>query len=361
MTKTKDTAGAGLALVPANVRYWSTVAPRVRTQLARWEHAAAVIPDPKLRALALGKLGDERFNSEVAATLATLAPRRHRACVIEAIVALQVLYDYLDVLSEQPMADPERDGRRLFAALIDAVSVPAEGTRKSFELSQNNDGGYLEKLSRAVSLAMAQLPATAAIAKVARGAAERCAEAQILNHQTSRSGIEQARRWATLQASGTGLGWQEYLAGATASVLAIHALIAAAADGHTTPSDAEALDATYLSISALTMLDSLVDQEEDIAAGQLGYLHYYERPELMAARLQSVARDTVAHARGLPNGAHHIMTLVGVVAYYTSAPAANTELARPLTAPLRRELAPLITPTLALMRGWRLAKRVRHA
>jgi hypothetical protein len=216
-------------------------------------------------------------------------------------------------------------------------------------------------LSRAISLAMPRLPAAVAVAEVARQAAQRCAEAQILNHNASRSGTAEARRWATLHAAGTNLGWQEYLAGATASVLTIAALIAAAADPATTRADAEDLDALYLSIGALSMLDSVVDRGEDIAAGQLGYLQYYDSPELMATRLATVAANAVLRARRAPNGPHHIVTLTGVVAYYASAPAACSDFARPLTAPVRRALRPLITPTLALMHGWRAAKRVRHA
>jgi tetraprenyl-beta-curcumene synthase len=357
-------ARSGAALVLANVRYWSTVAPLVRAQLARWEQAARRIPDPALRALALGKLRDERFNVLLAATLATLAPSSRRAGVVEAIVALQVLYDYVDVVSEQPMADPERDGRRLFAALIDAVSVPADGTRKSFELPPQNDGGYLERLSRTVCLAFARLPGAAAVAAVARGAAERCGEAQILHHQASRSGshsgIAELRDWATPRAAGTALGWQELLAGSTASVLAMHAMIAAAADPDTSRADAEEIDALYLSIGALTMLDSLVDREEDIATGQLSYVDLYDSPEAMASGLARVARDGVTRARGLGNGPHHIVTLAGVVAYYASAPAASEALARPVISRVRRELRPLITPTLALMRAWRLAKRAHN-
>jgi tetraprenyl-beta-curcumene synthase len=356
---------AGLALVLANVRYWSTVAPLVRRELTRWEQAARSIPDPALRALALGKLRDERFNAQVAATLATLAPRSRRSDVVEAIVALQVLYDYVDVLSEQSMADPVRDGPRLFAALIDAVSVPVDSASKSFELPPQNDGGYLERLSRTVMLAMGQLPGAPAVAAVARGAAERCGEAQILHHEASRSGshseIAKLRDWATPRAAGTALGWQELLAGSTASVLAMHALIAAAADPGRTHADAEAIDALYLSIGALSMLDSLVDREEDIATGQLSYVELYDGPEAMANRLAKVARDGVTRARGVPNGAHHAMTLVGVVGYYASAPVANDDvLARPVIARVKRELAPLITPTLALMRAWRLAKRMRQ-
>jgi hypothetical protein len=54
------------------------------------------------------------------------------------------------------------------------------------------------------------------------------------------------------------------------------------------------------------------------------------------------------------------MTLVGVVAYYTSAPGAKSAFAAPIVARLQCELSPLISPTLALMRAWRLAKRVRN-
>jgi tetraprenyl-beta-curcumene synthase len=360
-----SSARAGSALVLANVRYWSTVAPLVRSQLARWEQAAGAISDPELRVLALGKLRDEHFNAQVAATLATLSPRAQRARVVEAIVALQILYDYLDVLSEQPAADPKRDGQRLFAHLIDAVSVGPAVTRKSFELSPNNDDRYLERLSRAVGATFARLPAAAAVAEVAQEAAERCAQAQILHHEASRLGprlgISDLRDWATPRATGTGLGWQELLAGSTASVLAIHALIAAAADPGTTSEDAVELDRTYLSIGALSMLDSLVDRAQDIATGQLSYVDLYDGPETMASGLANAARDGIARARGLPNGAHHAMTLVGVVGYYASAPTADDDaFARPAIARVKRELQPLITPTLALMRAWRLAKRARR-
>jgi hypothetical protein len=143
-------------------------------------------------------------------------------------------------------------------------------------------------------------------------------------------------------------------------VLAIHALIAAAAVPGTTPEEAARIDAAYLSIGALTMLDSLIDHRDDLAAGQLGFVHYHDDDrELLARRLATVARDAADRARTLPDAGHHVMTLVGVVAYYASAPAASGELARPVTASLRGELRPLIAPMLAIMRAWRLAKRAR--
>jgi hypothetical protein len=49
--------------------------------------------------------------------------------------------------------------------------------------------------------------------------------------------------------------------------------------------------------------------------------------------------------------------LTGVTAYYLSAPGAENEHARPTAVRLRRELRPLITPTLAVMRTWRGIRR----
>jgi hypothetical protein len=354
-------ARAGIALLLANARYWSTVAPLVRAQLSRWERRSETISDPQLRTLAIGKLRGERFNVQSAATLATLAPRAHRAGATRAIVALHVMYDYLDMLTEQPLADPTRGGRRLFTALLDALTLDEEPGGDYYRYyPQADDGGYLGELVQAARLELAALPAAAAVAAVAGESAGRCAEAQVLGHAATRAGTDELELWARREATDTGLGWPEYLAGAAASVLAVHALVAAAADARTTPRDAAEIDAAYLSIGALSMLDSLIDRDADIATGELGYARFYESPEAMATALLRVARDATRQARLLPRAAHHVMTLVGVVAYYASAPAAKSAFAQPVTARLIPELRPLITPTLALMRTWRLAKRVRR-
>jgi tetraprenyl-beta-curcumene synthase len=358
---------AVLALGVANLRYWTTVAPPLRAQLRCWDRCARTIPDEPLRALAGSKLHEERFNVELAATLATLAPRARRAATIRAIVALQVMYDYLDLLTEQPQVDPVQDGPRLFEAFTGALGSAeqivdsGQGTVDCYgEGSGADDGGYLRDLAGTVELAVTELPAWRAVAATAARSAERCAQAQVLSHAAARSDAAELERWARRQADGTTLRWPEYLAGATGSVLAMHALIAAAADPNTTERDAQVLDAVYLSICALTMLDSLVDREQDLATGELGYIQGYGSAELMAQGLATLARAAARGAAALPNGAHHIMTLVGVAAYYGSAPTAASPFARPIMRRVHRELRPLIVPTLAVMRAWRLAKRARR-
>jgi tetraprenyl-beta-curcumene synthase len=354
---------AGLALAAANARYWTGVWPHVRAELRRWESRARLIEDDELRALALEKLHTEAFNAEVAATLATVAPRARRKQVVAAIVALELLFDYLDGLTEIPSDEPLRDAGSLFDALTDALDPAAGAGAHNYyrHRAEGADGGYIEDLSSAVRTAVAALPAAGAIEDAARRSAALCAQAQIHIHAAPSRGEAQLQAWAEREAEGTGLGWRELAAGGASSVLAVHALIAAAADPRTTRGQAAEIEATYLSICVLiTVLDSLVDHDEDLRAGAPGFVRLYEDRDALAATLAAIGARATAQAARLRHGAHHVMTLAGVVAYYTSAPTARSEMARPISLRLRHELAPLIYPTLAVMRAWRSAKRARR-
>jgi tetraprenyl-beta-curcumene synthase len=354
-------ARAWLAFALVNLRYWSSVARPVRAQLRRWRVCAEAIEDPVLRKLALQKLSEEGFNAELAAMLATLAPRTQRRWAVEAIVALEVLYDYLDGLTEAPARERPQDGRRLFAAFTDAVAPWRETAGNYYaHHSRSRDCGYMCELVGAARRALARLPANAAVAEVLQRSAQRGAEAQLRIHAAYAAGNGQLERWAKRHASGTSLHWQEFLAGAACSVLAVHALVAAAADRSTTREQAIALDRIYLSISVLpTVLDSVVDYESDLRAGCPGYVRHYEDRTMLSRRLAGVIADVLARARGTPNGAHHVMTMTGVVAYYLSAPTAASAFARPVAEHARRQLRPLIAPMLAMLRSWRALKRWR--
>lgn len=351
----------GVALLVANLRYWRYVAPEVRRELTRWSSRAAQIDDRHLRELAIEKLQGEHFNAEVAATLATLVPSAHRSRTIEAIVAFEVLYDYLDGLTERPADDPLESGQRLYRAFT-CVFDGGVPERTAIERGLFDDGGYLDELSATASEAIAALPGKSVVSHAGRRAAERCAIGQVRVHAAAQVGVGQLERWAQHEKTHGAMEWREHIAGAVASVLAVHALIAASAHDSITEEQAEAMDSAYLSISAMsTMLDSLVDYERDVASGDPWLVRLYGGDvALLGDRLVAVARDAVARTRLLPNNAHHMMTLMGVVAYYTSAAEAHSELARPVVARLHRELRPSILPTLAVMRVWRLAKRVRR-
>ncbi len=355
-------AQAHTALLVANIRYWPTIAPLIRAQIERYQQLASTIRDPILQAIALDKLDDQHFHAQVAATLATLAPKAHRKDAVKAIVAIEVMYDYLDGLTEQPTPDPLADGHQLTQAFTDAVSINRPPTGHYYTLhAQSDDHGYLQTLVADARDALARLPSAGAITAVAERCAARFAEAQIRAHAIPQLGSTQLKEWATHQATGTGLGWHEYFAGATSTVLGLHAMIAAAANPRTTPKNAAQIDDLYLYIGVIvTMLDSIIDYEHDMAAtGQPGYTRYYQNTNELLQGLTNATRQTMTRAPTTPNAAHHVMTLTGVVAFYTSAPTATSPSAAAITTHIQHELRPLITPTLLLMRAWRAAKRIR--
>jgi tetraprenyl-beta-curcumene synthase len=354
-------ARAGLALLLVNLRYWSRVAPLARGELERWRQRALTIDDPVLRALALAKLDEEGFNAEAAAMLATLAPRAHRRRTVEAIVAAEVLYDYLDGLTESPATEARGDGERLFTAFTDAVALSALPGGDYYRHHSRSEDVYLGELVASVRLALAGLPASASLTKVLSQSAARGAEAQLRIHAATPSTSEHLRLWAERGAADTPLEWREYLAGAACSVLSVHALIAAASDRDTTYERALELDRIYLLISVLpTILDGVIDHEQDARSGRAGFVQHYDDRGLLTRRLTGVIEDAIRHARGAPDGAHHVMTLVGVIAYYFSAPTAASEFARPVVTLIARQLRPLLAPTMGMMRTWRAAKRLRE-
>jgi tetraprenyl-beta-curcumene synthase len=359
-----------LALAVARVRFRVGVAQLVSGELERWESSARKIVDPALRRLALRKLQEEGFNAKAAAMLATLAPRRNRRGVARAIVALEVLYDYLDGRSEtffgtqrgphpEPApGDPIGDGLRAFGWLTRAVSSPAPVNPQASAAPEAPDGPYLAELSGAISDALGGLPATQRIRGVLQTAAARGAEAQVHAHASRRLGSEQLERWARSGAAGSGLEWREFLAGAAASVLAMHALISAAADPQLTREEAVAIDHAYMPVCALaTLLDGVVDHAHDIASDEDSYIRTYASREELTRALVNVSGDAVRRAGPLKRSAGHVMTLTGVVAYYTTDPGADSEFARPAIAELQAQLGDLLAPAVVLMRRWRQAKR----
>lgn len=341
------------ALLLANVRYWPNVAPLVRSELRAWGQPARQISDRRLRALAAEKLSDEGFNAEVAATLATQSSRPLRPTVVRAIVALELLFDYLDGRTELELRDPIEDGLRLFKAFTHPL---APGPLTS-ELEPEPDRAYLEALGARAHENLFALPSAHIVAPFALAAAERCAQAQTRLHATSTSGDRELQRWAREQAAGSGLAWREYLAGSASSVLAVHALIAAAADPFTTARDAQLIDRAYLAIgSVITILDSLVDQRSDTARGEHGFIRLFADERELGERLHTLIAEALERAREAPRANHHVMTLAGSVAFYTTHQGARDPRVRRLSAAVRSDLSPTIWPAVAVMRAWRVAK-----
>jgi len=319
------------AVAPATLwRYGATVLPCARRELRRWARRARSIPDPALRAHACATMREEDGNAEGAALLALAAPRARRAGVVRLLVAVQVLYDYLDTLSEQPTADPLAASRLLHGALRAALAgAPAADWYRGY--GWGDDGGYLGALVARCRELCAPLPARALVAPGVRRALERASEGQSRNHAAMLGALPTAALagWAgALPTGGAPLRWWE-LAAAAGSSLALHALLAAAADPRLTAAAAARLEAAYWPwVCALnTLLESAADAPADARSGNHSYVGRYPTRSEAAERIAGVAARAAAAVGRLPDARHHGSVLAAMASFYLEPPGAAADLA----------------------------------
>jgi tetraprenyl-beta-curcumene synthase len=339
------------AFALAALRYWLTVFPRVAFELRHWRRSAARIADPESRRLALDSLA-KRSNMEGAAAFAAFVPWRRRAGVIRALVAFQAIYNYADMLAEQPSDDPAGNARRLHQALLHALDPGGERPACDADAPAPVAGDYLMEMIDACETATWQLPSYGLVATTVCRAAERIVAFQSLS--LDRPGELEA--WATGQGPATaGFAWWE-VAAAAGSSLAVHALIAAAAEPQLQSQEVAAIEAAYFpGIGALhSLLDSLVDEAEDAATGQLRLLDCYPSRRHAAEGLERLMKDALTATRELPGPAHqHLLLLTAMACSYLSAPEASAVGADAVRQAVRASLGP---PAGAMMRVFALRR-----
>lgn len=319
-------------------RYCAIVLPRARRELRGWQRRALAIPDPTLRAHACATLRDEHANAEGAALLALTAPPGRREQVVRLLVAYQVMYDYLDTLTEQPVARPLETSRRLHGALADALGGCAAAPDWYAGYPQVDDGGYLAALVAACVASLDTLPSRAVVAPAVGRAVARAAESQSRNHAAMLGAAkpDALARWAEAQAAPAwAMHWWE-LAAAAASSLAVHALLAAGADPGLTPAAAAQLEAAYWPwiCSLNTLLESVADRDADAVTGNFSYAGRYASPEIAAARLAAIAARAAIAVRTLPHATHHRLVVAAMACFYLSVPDAEADARRRVLAQL---------------------------
>jgi tetraprenyl-beta-curcumene synthase len=313
-------ASAGTFVCVA-ARYWLVVFPCAARELRRWRRRARTIPDPALRELALASLRVKRGNVEGAAAFAILAPRSQRARVVRMLVAWQAAYDYADTLAELPCANPTANGRELHHALLTALSPEAPLRDYYRHSSLSDDGGYLAEMVDTTRDVFAQLPSRRTVEHEALGAAQRIVDYQALNYGTHTA----LANWAVdVAPAGADLHWWE-VAAAGASSLAVLALLTSASEPALAPRAVRLIERAYFPwIGCLhTLLDSLVDVQEDAESGQPSLLAQYRRDGEMVSRMRLLADMSRQSVVGLPQARAHALLLAGMAALYLSAPEAE--------------------------------------
>jgi len=338
------------------MRYLFKVLPPVSWELAQWRCRAAEIPNPRLRQTA-GEALAKRGNIEGAALFATLAPARHRRRALRALVAFQTAYNYLDALSELPSENPITNGDQLHQALLTALHPDAPHLDYYAHNPEREDGGYLTAILDVCRNAVAGLPSYATVAPTARAAAARIVDFQALNLSEEQGGHCGLERWATEETpAASGVAWWE-TAAAAGSSLAVHALIAAAADPHLNAADVADVDRAYFPwIGALhSLLDSLVDRREDQEKEQRSLLGYYACTTAATIELSSLALRARDASESLRSGHAHRVIMTAMCSYYLSAPQCGTSEGRVISAGLTRALGLPLRLAILLFRTKRLA------
>lgn len=282
------------------MRYLTIVQPQARRELARWRRRTHAIQDPELRRRVIHPY-DVDMSAEGAAIFAVLRPSHE--CLVSVLIAYVLLWSYVDVVTER---DPSHDPR-MFRALVDAL-VP--GVRVQ-AYGQPEDGGYLHDLVRACQTGCGALPAWRVVQPVAIDLAEQGSVVQAANHAP-----RAAHPPGTMQLGSDSRGARA----AASSPLAIHALLALAANPRATLEDARATRAAYFpSISALAVLaDHLIDAAEDATLNNHSCLRYYGSGQTLGDELRKLAAEGARAARGLPQGERHLVILAAMVSMFFS-------------------------------------------
>lgn len=298
----------------------------VARELGVWRRRAAQIPDAPLRREALAALGRKRGNTDGAA-LFWVIPKARSLTLLRLLVTYQVMWDFLDSVSETGSVGSYENGVQLHLALVEAVDPHRPISDYYRHHASKDDGGYLRSLVEACRRLSAGLPSFDRVRPVLIREAYR-ANVQAINHDADpelRS--RELRRWAEQEYPGVQpVPWFELTAAAGAGI-SIYALFALAVEPVCTDEAVAAAYGAYFPwASALaTMLDSYVDQREDAASGNHVYIEHYGSPAAAHDGIRRLITQSLRQAGTLPHGERHVLVISCMVAMYLSKSSALNE------------------------------------
>lgn len=343
-----------LAAAAARELAWGLAA--VAREARNWKAQAVEIPDPLLRGDALDSLTRKRGHTDGAALFCTI-PRARSPDLLRLLVAYEIIWDYLDCVNERGASAGQDNGRQLHLALVDALDLTRPISDYYEHHPQKHDGGYLRTLVEVCRESCRKLPSYWTIRPLLAREAFR---AQVLatNHDLDPARRDaDLRRWAADEFPTTSdATWYE-LTGAASASLTVHALLALGAEPECDGLGASRICAAYFPwiSAATTMLDSYVDQVEDLANGDHSYVSHYPTPALANARIGELVERCLLEARSLHEGERHTVIAACMVAMYLSKDSAHTEALCEATTGFVRAGGSLTRLLLPVLRLWRIA------
>ncbi|HEV7615887.1 MAG TPA: DUF2600 family protein [Solirubrobacterales bacterium] len=340
------------ALAAAAARELAWGLPEVGREAERWSRRAAQIPADSIRADALRSFADKRGNMAGAALFTTLPNQRSRE-LLQTLVAFQTIFDFLDDLHERhPTAV---NGQRLYLALIDAL-IPGGPIPDYYALHpESDDAGYLAGLVEDCRERCAALPSFDSVQPLLVREARRAHRALYLNHLPDAAARDrELQRWAEKEFAEQGEWHWFELAAAASGQLAIFALLALAAKPDLEQAEVAATYDAYWPLVPLltTMLDSFVDQAEDVDNGGHQYVSHYGEPGRIDRVAELIEMAALA-VKGLPDGHRHAVIVGSMVSFHLAKESARAPGLAPETKQLLRAGGSLPRALAPILRIWR--------
>jgi tetraprenyl-beta-curcumene synthase len=314
-----------LVLVSAVVRELLWGLPAVAREVRVWRLKAMAIPDAPIREDALGALARKRAHTDGAA-LFWIIPRARNLTLLRMLAAFEIMCDFLDSANEHGAQMGQANGRQLHLALIDALA-PEQPLADYYLLHPwRADGGYLCALVEVCRECCRLLPSYEGVRRLVVQEALR-GQVLAINHDLDpRRRDLDLRAWAAGElAIGREVTWFE-LTGAASAPLTIHALLALGAEPSSSEVDILGAHGAYLPwiSAATTMLDSYVDQIEDVANGDHSYVAHYSSHEVAVQRICRLVRHSLCQAGTLRRPERHVLIVACMVAMYLSKDSARS-------------------------------------
>lgn len=302
-------------------RVYKYVLPGVDKELKELRAIAEAIPDLELRTQALASMEGKKFHCQGGAVYAC-AKLELRHVLIPLIVALQTISDYLDNLCDRSTSLNSEDFRMLHLSMLDAVNPGAPLQDYYRYRSENEDGGYLHHLVSVCQQMASKLPSYESVQPYVSELVSLYSDLQVYKHIRKDMREPQLLAWWDAHKSSyPNLHWNEFAA-ATGSTLGMFMLFVAAAEDGLSPHDAGAIKSIYFPhVCGLhILLDYLIDQEEDLAGGDLNFCNYYDNDHLLVERISMIVIKAREDVRQLPAARFHRLIIEGLLALYLSDP-----------------------------------------
>jgi tetraprenyl-beta-curcumene synthase len=292
-------------------------------------------------------------------------PGRRRSNILRLLVAYEIIWDFLDSANERGATAGPRNGQQLHLALVDALDPERPIADYYRHHPWCDDGGYLRTLVVTCRASYARLPLHRRLSRLVVREAIR-AQVLAINHDLDPDRRDAAlRSWARREfPGGHEASWFELTSAASAGLTIFALLILADDESESSKDDEAALarEAYFPWVSALAaMLDSYVDQAEDVANGDHSYISHYPTRELAIQRICQLVRRSLYEVRSVRNGERHIVIVASMVAMYLSKDSALTPAMREGTERILDAGGSLTRLLHPILRLWRTAYGLRSA